>query len=385
MIFLNTLVVASASVIVAFILPKEYASTASIFPPEDDSWNAMTASSLISAATTGLSRRSMPIFGSPSDVYASVLKSRTVKEEIVRRFDLMKVYRAKDADDVLRRLRSQTSVKVSGEGIVSVRVLDRSPQRAADMANAYVELLDQVNREKRKNVGRQARIFLDDRLAQSRREMAAAEESLRAIQEQTAVLVPDDQLKAAFGAAATLKAQLVLQEVDLAVMRGLVGPEHPDRMALEREVATLRQEVERLDQGAGGSVGEAGDGAGSLGIPLHEYPARSMRQIRALREVKVQEAIYQFLSQQYENYRIQESRDTPMVQVLDRAVVAVRKARPIRWLLCGSATLIAFTLSLLLAGAMEVLARLRREDPERFAEVRALALEFRLGPLIDRI
>jgi tyrosine-protein kinase Etk/Wzc len=397
MILLNTAVVAAASVVVALLLPQWYRSTASIFPPEDDSWVTGNISSLVSVATLGMTRRTLPIWGSPSDVYAAVLKSRSVRAEIIRRFDMMKELKAKDMDQALRRLKGRVKVEVTGEGLVSVRVQDRSPQKAADMANAMVELLDQINREKRNVAGRQARVFLEGRLEQNRRELAAAEESLRVVQERTGVLIPDEQLKSVITAAADLNTQLILEEVDLAAMRAQVGPDHPDRKALEREVAALRRKVAEIDEGTTGSAmpdpegprsAAAGPGPsdpGALSIPLKQYPVRSMEAVRALREVKVQEAIYEFLSQQFENYRIEEKRDTPTVQVLDTAVPATRRSLPIRWLICTSATLIALVLSLLLAAGLEALSRMRRESPERFEKVRELAREVGLTPLVDRL
>lgn len=110
-----------------------------------------------------------------------------------------------------------------------------------------------------------------------------------------------------------------------------------------------------------------------------------MAYLRAFRSVKMQEAVYEFLTEQYEQYRIQESRDTPTVQVLDRAVPAQRKAKPIRWLICVSATAAAFFGSVVLAAFLESIARARRDDPPRFERWRALFGEFGLGRALDRL
>jgi uncharacterized protein involved in exopolysaccharide biosynthesis len=99
----------------------------------------------------------------------------------------------------------------------------------------------------------------------------------------------------------------------------------------------------------------------------------------------VQEALYELLTEQYERYRIQENRDTPTVQVLDPAVPATMKAKPIRWLICVSATALAFFGSLLLASVLEAAARLRREDPARFASLQRLVGEFGLARALERL
>jgi len=110
-----------------------------------------------------------------------------------------------------------------------------------------------------------------------------------------------------------------------------------------------------------------------------------MAWLRAAREIKVQEAIFDLLTAQYENYRIQETRDTPTIQVLDPAVPATYKARPIRWLICVSATAVALLLSILLAGALNGLAGLRERSPERYQVYRNIARELGVGRMLDRI
>lgn len=378
LILANTIIVAAVSVVVALLLPKWYRSTASVFPPEEDLLLPAASAGLASIAAVGIGRSNLPVLASPSDIFAAVLESRGVCEEVIRRHDLVRVYKEKDMDHALKTLTRHVQVKVGGEGVVRVKVLDREPSRAAAMANTFVELLDRVNREKRHVSARQARSFLEERLAQNRRDMSAAEETLRVLQERTGALAPEEQLKAIISAASELQVQLLLRETDLAVLRAQVGSENPDLRALEREVEALRRRLREVEVRPGGNPGP-------LSLPLDRYPGLTVSYLRAFREVKVQEALYELLTEQYERYRIQESRDTPTVQVLDAAVPATLKAKPIRWLICLTATSLALIGSLLLASALEAAARMRREDPERFSRLRRLAAEFGLARALERI
>ena len=378
LILTNTILVAAASVVVALLLPKWYRSTASVFPPEEDLLLSGGSSGLASLAAVGLGRSNLPVLASPSDVLAAVLESRGVREEVIRRHDLLRVFRVEDMDHALKVLARHVRVKVGGEGVVRVSVLDREPERAAAVANTFVELLDRVNREKRHTAARQARIFLEHRLVQNRSDMTAAEETLRVLQERTGALAPEDQLKAVISAAAELQVQLLLRETDLAVLRAQVGPENPDLRATEREVEELRRRLHEVEV-------RPGAGHGPLDLPLDRYPALTVTYLHALREVKVQETLYELLSEQYERNRIQESRDTPTVQVLDTAVPATLKAKPVRWLICLAATGLAFLGSLLLVSGLEAAARMRREDPERFNGLRRLAAEFGLARALERL
>lgn len=378
LIVANTLIVAAASVVVALLLPKWYRSTASVFPPDDDLLLSSGSSGLATIAAVGIGRSNLPVLASPSDVLAAVLESRSVGEEVIRRHDLIRVYKVDDMDHARKVLDHRVQVKVGAEGVVRVKVLDREPERAAAMANTYVELLDRMNREKRHTAARQARVFLEGRLQQNRRDLSAAEETLRVLQERTGALLPEEQLKAVIAAASEMQVQLLLRETDLAVLREQVGADNPELRATQREVDALRSRLHEVEVRPG-----AGDGP--LELPLDRYPALTVAYLRAFREVKVQEAVYELLTEQYERYRIQESRDTPTVQVLDAAVPATMKAKPVRWLICLVATGLAFFGSLLLASLLEAAARLRREEPERFADLRRLAAEFGLARVLERL
>lgn len=377
LILVNTLIVAVASIVVALLLPKSYRAGASIFPPEEDSLSGASLGSLLSATALVGQRANLPVLATPSDLYAAILKSRTLREELIRRFDLQTVYEVENVDYALRQLRETMRVKVGNEGVVMVSFLDRSPERAAELANASIEILDRINREKRHNSARNARLFIEARLEQNRTELAAAEDSLRAIQERGRLLIPQQQAEAVITAAAQVEVQLLMREVELGVLGTQLGPDHPDRLALTREVEGLRARMREMESG------QAGDSR--FEIPLSQYPGLSLTYVRALRAVKVQEAIFELLTQQHEQFRIQENRDTPTVQVLDRASPPVLKERPIRWLICASATLLAFLVTTAVVAVIELLRRMRVQAPERFAKLVAITREIGLGSVLNRI
>jgi uncharacterized protein involved in exopolysaccharide biosynthesis len=379
LIVINTLVVAVLSVGYALLLDNWYRSTASIFPPEEESFGLGSLSSLIAVSALGAGRSGVPVWASPSDVYASILGSRVVTEAIIERFDLQEVYDIEALDSAIRALRGNVEIHVAGDGVIYVSVDDKDPQRAADMANAYVEELDAVNRTKRHTAAGQARAFLDRRIAQANLDLRKAEEELRGLQEESGLLDPEEQVRAAVRALTELESQLILEEVELDLLEARLGPAHPQRGALQREVEELRAKVRELEEGTPGPRTDEDR------IALRELPDLALAHFRALREVKVQETISEFLRQQFEQYRIQEERDTPTIYVLDPARPADRKHHPKRSILCASATLLAFGASLGFALVCEALARLRGTQPETFARVHLLAREVGLGKLLDRI
>lgn len=387
-IAVNTLIVALGSVVVALILPEWYRSTASIFPPEEETFNLGSLSSLVAISTLGIGRNAPPVFASPSDVYASILRSRTVREGLIEQFDLSEVYHTKNLDRTVDALRENVEVEVAADGIVYVTVKDREPARAAEMANGLVALLDRVNREKRSTTGGRARTFIEQRLRQCEVDLAAAEDSLRSLQSRTGLLEPEEQVRALVRAGADLEVQILLKEVELGVLEAQVGAEHPDRESLAREVKTLRTKLAELDTGSVDPESFGTTGGIDLNrfeIPLSVYPQLTLSYLRALREVKVQETIYEFLVQQYEQYKIQETRDTPTVYVLDEARPAIDKSGPIRRWIVLSATGLAFGASVTVAAGLEFLRRMRRRDSESFERILRLAGELRLRSWLERL
>ncbi len=361
----NTLAVAFVAVIVSLLLPKWYKSTASVFPPQEETFSVGTLSSIVAATTFGMGRTNLPIWATPSDVYAAILKSRSVREDLIRKYDLVKEYKAKNVDEALITLKSRVKVRVGGEGVVSVSVVDKSPERAARMANDLIVLLDARSRDRRRTGAGAVRAFLETRVTDCRDSLARAERSLQRIQEETGILVPEDQARALVESAVQIELGRKMREVELGILRAQVGPEDPDRARLTREIGLFETQLRELEKGG------APDTA-AFRVPLAQFPARSAAYARALRDVKIQEALYELLTEQYEQYRIMELRDTPTVQVLDAAVVAEKRFRPIRWLICAIATLLALLLSTWTALIMDGLGRIRRDDPAQWRSLRAV-------------
>ena len=366
LIIVNTLVVAVAAVIVSLLLPKWYRSTASVFPPEEEGLSLHSLSSLVAATSLGTGRPNLPIMATPSDIYGAILRSRSVREEIIHRYDLMKAYKVQTMDEALEILKSRARLRVGTEGIVSLTVIDQDPAKAARMANDFMVLLDERARERRRNSAGAVRVFLEGRVAQCRDSLQVVENRLQRIQEETGIVSPEDQTRSLVENAVQIDLGRRMREVELGMLRAQVGPDDPDRARLTREIDLLEGQLHTLDRGK-----EPSNAA--FQVPLSQLPARTVAYARGLREVKVQEAIFELLMEQLEQYRILELRDTPTVQVLDAAVPPQLRWRPIRWMICTIATAIAFFASCALALALDGLARLRREEPDRWASLAAVA------------
>jgi tyrosine-protein kinase Etk/Wzc len=178
MIVLICVVAVVTTAIYSLLSPKIYSATASVVPPIEILQRDSELAGGLGAGESSILRKAMGVT-SIANMYAGILESRAVVDAIIDRFDLMKVYEEKEyKSNVRKRLRKNTTIKVSDEGILSVTVEDRDPNRAADIANAYVEELDQRNRLLSSGQATSKRIFLENRLKEIEQELTKIEDLL---------------------------------------------------------------------------------------------------------------------------------------------------------------------------------------------------------------
>lgn len=318
-LILNVAACTVVALATSLLLPKWYTGTAVLLPPaEDDLASSMVGQFL----PRGLGGIRIPGAPTLADLFVAVLKSRTVADRIVDRFDLVKRYRERDREKAVKELGSHVKFKVGDEGTIAIVVEDRDPKVAAEMANAYVEELDQFNRETRSTSAKRTRAFIEERLEIAKRDLAASEDRLRDYQQRKrlAAISPSDRGDAEVGA--RLMAQRIALEVRLEVLRQSLSED-------SEEMRRAREELAAIDRQVGG------------------LPKAGVEIARLWRDVKVQEQVFELLTAQLEEARIRETRDTPTVQLLDRAQPPLHKSRPKRALiviagfligLAGSAT-----------------------------------------------
>lgn len=345
-----------ASIIYSLLLPKIYASTASIFPPQQESPMPGIVSQL-----PGLGAFAGGFFGitTPVDQWVAILKSAAIKDAIIQRFDLMKVLEAETMEDARKTLNGMVKVTKAKEGIVSITVEDKDPQRAAAMANAFVEELDRINKGMVTTSGRRMRVFVEGRLKEAKEELARLEESIRAFQERNRAVKLDDQSKAIIEAIGTVKGQLMAKEVELQTLLSYATPNNPQAELLKTQVDELKERLRELEEGKRKSDNPSPK---DIFIPTAKIPDLSLQYARLLRDAKVQQTLYELLTQQYEMARIQEAKDTPTVQVLDTANVPEKRSKPRRTQIVMLSTITAAFFGVFAAFFMEYIERAKKNQ-----------------------
>jgi uncharacterized protein involved in exopolysaccharide biosynthesis len=358
----NVIIVTILAVVISLIIPVKYTATATILPPNPEQeamfgfMPGLTPGG-ISAGFSSMLTGMVPGVSTPSDLYATIMTSSRIKREIIDKYDLKNIFKAQTLHDAYEALDNITETEISPEGIITVGVTHKDKHLATDIANSYVEELDKFNTEIAMTVGKKYRIFIEERLKGAEDTLTQAEESLRAFQEKHHTVALDVEIQAAIETIAQLKSQIILHEVQKGVWSAAGQADNPYLHNINRDLRELRKQLSKIEFGKkDGAPPEFGAG---FSVPFSELPEVSLEYARLYRDLKIQEAIFELLTQQYEHARIMEVKDTPTVQFLDEARVPEKKSWPRRSLIVIFAFFLSLFASILLVFSLEYIADIK--------------------------
>jgi tyrosine-protein kinase Etk/Wzc len=317
------------SVIIALLQPKYFTAQIRIMPPINNGGGGQAA--LLSALgnSGGSSAASMLGLKSPGELYVGLLKSRSVTDHIINKFSLKEVYEIKTFQKTRLQLFNFTKVTAGKDGIISVDVEDKDPKRAADVANEYFYALQNMMQRMAVTEAGQRRLFFETQLKQAKNQLTDAEEAFKTMQQTTGVLQLDAQGKVAIEAVAKMRAAISAKEVELASLRQYATPENPEYQRKASEMAALRNEFNKLERS------QTGDNTESEMVNSNnnkKLTDSGLDYARRLRDLKYAETVFELLAKQFEFARLDESRETASLQLIDEAVVPELPSRPNRLL-----------------------------------------------------
>jgi uncharacterized protein involved in exopolysaccharide biosynthesis len=340
--------VAVLAVIYALLQPNIYTAKTVILPPQQ---GASSASMLLGqlGGLAGLAGGAAGI-KSPNDLHIGMLKSRTIADTLIKRFDLQALWEAKTREATRKALAGSTVIASGKDGFITIEYSDKDPQFAATMANAYVEELDRLNSTLAVTEASRKRLFFEKQLKGSRTNLDAAENALKQTQERTGMIQLDKQGGAIIEAVANVRAQIAAKEVELAAMGAFATPQNPDYRQIQQVIVGLRAQLAKVER-------DHVAGQGDVMVPTGKLPETGLEFLRKTRELKYQETLFELLSKQFEIAKIDEAKDAALIQVVDKALVPEQKSKPKRSLIVILATMMAFFIGILLAFFKEASAR----------------------------
>ena len=289
------------------------------------------------AGLSGLGLLSGLALRTPSDLYVGILESRTIADALITKFKLKEVYHDDDFYTARKRLRRNTTIKAGKDTLIHVRVEDRDPNRAAQLANAYVDALADQNSRVALTEASQRRLFYEGQLAKEKDALADAEIALRDTQQSTGLVAPGGQAEGLIRALSQLHAEILSREAQVEAMKTFATDDNPRLQTAKRELGALQAELNKLERGA--------HIPGTPEVPAGQLPEAGLQYLRKYRNFKYHETLFEILSKQYEAARLDEAKAAPLVQVIDRAVTPERKSWPPRAILVLIAALLGACIS----------------------------------------
>lgn len=338
----TTLAAMALAAVVSLVIPPTYQAETKILPP---SGGGSSMASLMMAQMGGFSSLASSALGvkNPEDLYISLLKTRPVEDYVIDKFNLMKRYQTQSHTVARAKLRMNLSIGDDiKSGIISVGFKDRSPQMAADIANAYIEGLQNLNNNLAISDASQRRLFFEQQLKNAKEMLIASEDALRSFQQRTGTIKLDEEAAAAAGTIAQMRAQVTAKEVQISAMRAYATPDNPDLQRLQDEAAALRGELAKIE-----SRNRGGDGDGPLSS-VGNISSLGTEYLRRMRDFKYNESLYEILLKQFEAAKLDESRNAALVQIVDKATPPEFRYEPKRGKIVFSTGVIVCLLSTIL-------------------------------------
>jgi capsule polysaccharide export protein KpsE/RkpR len=365
---------------ISFAIPKQYESRASIMPPDQQNSGAMLLAALTahSGNLGALGSLAGGLLGGHSStaLFIDLLNSGSVSGHLIDRFDLQHVYRKRYRVDTAKHLARCTKITEDKKsGVITIEVADTDRIRARDLAQGYLDELNNLVLRTSTSAAHRERVFIEQRLQKVQADLEKAQLELSEFSSKNSTIDIKEQTRAMVDAGARVQAELLIEQSGLESLRQIYGDGNVRVHETEARIASLRGELAKMTGSSapltaaevddnGTDPGE-GDRKGELYPPLRQLPRLAVPYADLYRTVRVQETLFELLTQQYEMARIEEAKDVPAVNVIDAPGIPEKKSFPPRLLLTLLLTSFSFTCASVLILARSHWSTIDISDPRK--------------------
>jgi capsule polysaccharide export protein KpsE/RkpR len=355
------------AVILALIIPPRYASTTRLMPPDSMQGEGLAMLATIAGKVAGsLGSLGSDLLGmkTSGELFAAVLQSRTVQDELIAKFNLREIYGARTWHAARKELGANTDISVDRKsGILIIKVTDRDPKHAQALAEEYVSELNNLVNQLNTSSAHRERVFLEQRIGEVRGDLEAAEKDFSQFASKSGAIDIKEQGKTMMEAAAILEGQLIAAQTELQGLRQIYSDQNIRVRTMQGRINELRHQIDKL-----GGRADAED-ASATGNSMESYP--SIRKLPLLgvpyadlyRRMRVEETVFETLTQQYELAKVQEAKEFPSIKVLDSAELPERKVFPPRTLIVLLGAIFSLALGMTWVLATESWENTDAQDP----------------------
>lgn len=367
-LILFVFLITAGATLYAVFAPKWYKSTASVLPAENNDFLSMTGLSSLAkgfSASRGLAALSGN--STETDRFVAILKSATITNEVIKKFDLRKEYDLENTiyEKVVKEWLSNFELEVQDEGNLSITVYDKNPQKAAEIANYLVQRLNEKNTELLVRNAKANREFVEKRYLQNINDITDLESEMKTFQQKYGVIAVPEQLEATVKSMSEIYANLYKKEIELNIAKQSYGLDHPITKGYEVEVEEVQKKINKLNAGVDASQKDV-----NLLIPFKKAPEIGNAYLKIYRNLEIQYKILEFIQPLYEQAKVEEVRNTPSVLILDDAFPADHKAKPKILFYFLISFVISLSIAFVIVLILEIFSRLKTIDRNKYDYIR---------------
>ncbi|PKL81165.1 MAG: hypothetical protein CVV25_00020 [Ignavibacteriae bacterium HGW-Ignavibacteriae-4] len=324
-IIIFTLVLTVGSVFYAMNMDVQYKSTVNVVPPSN------AADGLLGGALSGISSKLKDFgitkvagggSGGQSYDLSVLMESRTVLDSMVNKFDLIKTYKVKDNSKELARKTFRSNVEIVNykEGNIEFSVWDAKPDKAAEMANEYVRIVNAKAVIMNKKEAAANITYLEQRLAHTDQIIAALGDSLSIYSKKYQIYSPEDQASVYSEALSELTATVMKAETEYEITKNKLGENDPYTKMLKDYVGEARKKLQ-----------ESKTQPGLIGnFSLNDVSKVGMEYMRLYTEYEAHSKMKIYLMPTLEKTKLDLVTNNNYLFVVDEAIPAENKDRPKR-------------------------------------------------------
>jgi tyrosine-protein kinase Etk/Wzc len=370
-LFLNTFVWSVVAIAISLLLTPRYAARITLMPPKSNSEGLSKIMKSLPVSKLAGSAGGLLSGGGGSEnlenIYLAILGSRSLQNQVIDSFNLAHIYKFDKRkkyfyEDLEKEFKKHIGVEVTEEGTFVLMAEDKSPARAADMANFMAKKLDEIYKGLTVETERNQRMFLEERLNLIKIDLDSAERKFVQFQKDNKMLDVEEQAKATIDAGTTMEARYMAAELNLDINRRVFSDGNPKIKEAEMELSMLRRQRDALLH----------ERKSDLLIPYKMAPELGLQLLRLKRNFKIQEALFELILGQYETAKFEEAKNTPTVQILDKALVPQKRTFPKRGKMVIGIFMFSILFGIAFASFMEYLRKFRLERPEDYEKLRQI-------------
>jgi uncharacterized protein involved in exopolysaccharide biosynthesis len=349
------------AIVVSLLMTPIFTAKTVMMPPQQQQSGAASALASL-GGLAGLAGAAAGI-KSPDEMYIAFMQSEGLQKAVIEKLQLQERYEKKTIFETREELKKNVKIAADKKaGLITIEADDKDPAFAAKLANIHVEELRNLMGRLAVTDAQQRRVFYEQAISKTQAELADAEANFRAAKEKSGMQVTAVIAESGVRASAELRGQIAAKEVQLQAISRFATPQNPDVQRLGSELAALRSQLGKIEQGSG---------ADDKTSPIQQLA------VKAFRDIKAREAMMGVLVAQYESARVDEAKEGPLIQQVDVAVAPERKSKPKRAII----VLVAAFASLFLGVLVAIVRRAMRkaaESPETSGKIAKLKAAWRL-------